>query len=140
MKTAIKTMMLGIAACAFAAPAFAYTLSGTIPPHAPPKSVVLHPHMPLPPLVRLTMSAPPVNAGVSYALTYCIGPAANPMRLARRLDRRGSSRANRGPHRAGVVEDAFAQGDVDDLAEARHRIGAPRKSTASPSAVIPVTS
>ena len=81
MKTALKTIMIGVAACAFAAPAFAYTLSGVIPPHAPPKSVVLHPHMPLPPLVRLTMSAPPVNAGVSYALTYCIGPAANPCGL-----------------------------------------------------------
>jgi hypothetical protein len=81
MNTSIKTMMLGIGACAFAAPAFAYTLSGTIPPHAPPKSVVLHPHIPLPPLVRLTMSAPPVNAGVPYALTYCIGPAANPCGL-----------------------------------------------------------
>ncbi len=78
MKVARTIMIAGAAVFALAAQASAYTLSGTIPPHAPPKSVVLHPHMPLPSLVRLTMSAPPVNAGVPYALTYCIGPAANP--------------------------------------------------------------
>jgi hypothetical protein len=78
MKVARTIMIAGAAVFALAAQAAAYTLSGTIPPHAPPKSVVLHPHLPLPPLVRLTMSAPPVNAGVPYALTYCIGPATNP--------------------------------------------------------------
>ena len=81
MKVARTIMIAGAAVFALATQASAYTLSGTIPPHAPPKSVVLHPHMPLPPLVRLTMSAPAVNAGVSYALTYCIGPAANPCGL-----------------------------------------------------------
>jgi hypothetical protein len=81
MKVASTIMIAGAAVFALSAPASAYTLSGTIPPHAPPKSVVLHPHIPLPPLVRLTMSAPPVNAGVPYALTYCIGPAANPCGL-----------------------------------------------------------
>jgi hypothetical protein len=81
MKVARTIMIAGAAVFALATQASAYTLSGTIPPHAPPKSVVLHPHLPLPQLVRLTMSAPPVNAGVSYALTYCIGPVANPCGL-----------------------------------------------------------
>jgi hypothetical protein len=33
MKTTIKTMMVAVAAWAFGAPAFAYTLTGTIPGH-----------------------------------------------------------------------------------------------------------
>lgn len=79
MKTVLKTMMTGVAAlCAFAAPAFAYTFSGTIPATTPPKPIVLHLYLPVPGLMKITMKAPPVHAGVDYALSYCIGPAANP--------------------------------------------------------------
>jgi hypothetical protein len=80
MKTAIKIAIAGAALCALATDAFAYTLSGTIPPGRRP--VVLHLHQPLPAgMTILTLSAPPVNAGVPYALGYCIGPASNPCGL-----------------------------------------------------------
>jgi hypothetical protein len=71
MKTAIKTMMIGVAACTFAAPAFAYTISGTVPPaskwiavnlQTPPKREYL----------KFTFSATPVNAGVRYDIQLCI--------------------------------------------------------------------
>ena len=80
MKIAIKSTMIGVAACAFAAPAFAYTISGTIPPgHRP---VVIPLHRPIKPgFMKLSLTAPPKNAGVPYALDFCIGPAANPCGL-----------------------------------------------------------
>lgn len=62
--------MAAIVACAFTAPALAYTINGTIL------------HRPLQPsLMRFKFSAPPKNAGVPYALDFCIGPAANPCGL-----------------------------------------------------------
>jgi hypothetical protein len=79
MKVMIKAIVFGIVACAIAAPASAYTLSGMIPPGG---RVTLRLLKPLPPgAIKLTMSAPPVNAGVPYAITYCIGSAANPCGL-----------------------------------------------------------
>jgi hypothetical protein len=88
MKTAIKTMMIGVAACAFAAPAFAYTINGVIPPAAPPKPVVIHLHQPIPPNGKFLFRffAPKVNAGVAYSLDFCIGPAFNPCGLPTSTD------------------------------------------------------
>ena len=47
MNTPIKAVMAAIVACAFTAPAFAYTINGTIPPGRAP--VVIHLHRPLQP-------------------------------------------------------------------------------------------
>jgi hypothetical protein len=81
MKTVINTMMIGIAACAFAAPAFAYTLNGTIPATKPPKWVAIH--LQKPPsssgYLKLTLSSPPVSAGVPYSVNLCFGPASTPV-------------------------------------------------------------
>jgi hypothetical protein len=79
MKTMIKAMMIGVAACALAAPAFAYTIIGTIPPG---HTVVIPLHRPIKPgFMKLSLTAPPKNAGTPYALDFCIGPAANPCGL-----------------------------------------------------------
>jgi hypothetical protein len=70
-----------LAAWAFLAtpPASAQTLSGVIPPG---KTVTLFVQRPLiPRALRFTFSAPPVNAHVRYALSYCIGPRSNPCGL-----------------------------------------------------------
>jgi hypothetical protein len=80
MKIGVKIVIAGAAVCALATEASAYTLRGVIPPGRRP--VVLHLHQPLPPgMTTLVMTAPPVNAGVPYSLTYCIGPASNPCGL-----------------------------------------------------------
>jgi hypothetical protein len=82
MKIAVKIAIAAGALCALASHAFAYTLSGVIPPASPPKPVVLHLHTPLPPgRMLLRFYAPPVNAGVNYAIDFCIGPAFNPCGL-----------------------------------------------------------
>src|SRR5579862_2402363 len=82
MKIAITSLLLGAAICAFAVPARAYTINGTIPPHSPPKPVLINLPKPLPPgILKLTFTAPPVNAGVRYVITLCIGPAAHPCGL-----------------------------------------------------------
>jgi hypothetical protein len=79
MKSLLKTTLFGAAACALAAPAFAYTINGTIPPHAPPQPVTIALHQPIGPgILKLTFTAPPVNAGVRYVISFCIGPAAHP--------------------------------------------------------------
>jgi hypothetical protein len=79
MKTAIKTMMIGIAACAFAAPAFAYTISGTIPGNTRNMTPV---HLQKPPskggYLKLTLAAPPANVGIGYSVSYCVSPASSP--------------------------------------------------------------
>src|ERR1700684_3773652 len=79
MKTAIKTMMLGVAACAFAAPAFAYTINGTIPGNASNWTAV---HLQPPPspngYVKLTLFAPPANVGIGYDISFCVSPASAP--------------------------------------------------------------
>jgi hypothetical protein len=83
MNTAIKTMMLGIAACAFAAPAFAYTLTGTIPGvirGQQPKAVAIN--LQKPPgggYLKLTLSSPLVNAGVPYSVGFCVAPPSAPV-------------------------------------------------------------
>jgi hypothetical protein len=77
MKIAIKAMMAGVVACALSTPALAYTANGVIPTGR--KMVVVRLIKPAVPGVWwFRFSAPPVNAGVPYALTYCIGPRANP--------------------------------------------------------------
>jgi hypothetical protein len=82
MKALLKTTLAGAAACAFAAPAFAYTINGTIPPHEPPEPVTIALHQPISPgILKLTFTAPPVNAGVRYVITFCIGPASHPCLL-----------------------------------------------------------
>jgi hypothetical protein len=82
MKSAIKAMMIGVAACTFAAPAFAYTLSGTIPPASKP--VVIDLQKPFPPQyhhVRLTLTTPSKSLGIGYEVEFCVGPAANPCQV-----------------------------------------------------------
>jgi hypothetical protein len=77
MKLAIKAIVATAALCAFAAPAFAYTINGVIPPSAPPKPVVVHLRQPIPPgKILFRFYAPP--AAVPYALDFCIGPSFNP--------------------------------------------------------------
>jgi hypothetical protein len=83
MRTAIKAMMLGVAACTFAAPAFAYTINGTIPGHTRNMTAI---HLQKPPspngYLKLTLSAPDTNVGVGYSVAFCIAlksmPASNP--------------------------------------------------------------
>jgi hypothetical protein len=80
MKIAIKAMLLAALVCACSTQASAYTIRGTIPPGQ--RLVVIHLRKPLPPgIIRFTFYAPPVNAHVPYAITFCIGPAANPCGL-----------------------------------------------------------
>jgi hypothetical protein len=77
MKIAIKATMLSVAACAFAAPAFAYTINGTIPANS-----LVAIHFQQPPsskgYLKLTVSSPPVNAGVPYAVSFCVNYASAP--------------------------------------------------------------
>jgi len=78
MKTAIKTMMVGVVACAFAAPAFAYTLTGTILGDTRNWTAI---HLQKPPgngYLKLTLSAPPANVGVGYSVGFCINLASLP--------------------------------------------------------------
>jgi len=79
MKVLVKTMLVGLAACAFAAPASAYTLSGTIPGNTRNMTAI---HFQKPPstggYLKLTLSAPPANVGVGYSVGYCISRAAAP--------------------------------------------------------------
>jgi hypothetical protein len=85
MKTAIKSMMIGVAACAFAAPAFAYTLTGTIPafssPTKPPKTgaVLVNVQKPIATsYVKLTITAPQaLSLGIAYGVAVCVGPKLN---------------------------------------------------------------
>jgi hypothetical protein len=65
--------------CVAAPPASAQTLSGVIPPGKTVTLSVQRPLIPRP--LRFTFSAPPVNAHVRYALSYCIGPRSNPCGL-----------------------------------------------------------
>lgn len=77
MKTAVKIVIAVTGMCAFAAPASAYTLTGTLPPNGKP--VAIHLHTPIPHnLIKLTLSGPPGppnSPGVSYPfmLTFCRG-------------------------------------------------------------------
>jgi|HubBroStandDraft_6_1064221.scaffolds.fasta_scaffold32453_3 hypothetical protein len=75
MKSAIKTMMLGVAACAFAAPAFAYTISGTIPGGKVAYTAVnLQKPIPRKSWVKLTISIPQkLYHGDVYSVTFCVG-------------------------------------------------------------------
>jgi hypothetical protein len=80
MKVVIKALLVGVLASAFAAPVFAYTISGVIPPGTRPVRINLRrPVFPGP--LRFTFTAPRRNAGVAYALNFCVGVAANPCGL-----------------------------------------------------------
>jgi hypothetical protein len=69
--------LAGVVVWALPAPAFAYTISGTIPPGRTP--VVINLHKPIGPgLVKFKFSAPSVNAGVRYVVGFCIGKRTNP--------------------------------------------------------------
>jgi hypothetical protein len=82
MNAFLKSTLLGAAVWSLAGPAFAYTINGTIPPHAPPEPITIALHQPISPgILKLTFTAPPVNAGVRYVITFCIGPARNPCLL-----------------------------------------------------------
>jgi len=74
--SARKTALVLIASM-LSAPAFAYTISGTIPASGHTVEIALQQ-----PLkagnISFTFSAPPVNAGVKYDVGFCIGPKDNP--------------------------------------------------------------
>jgi len=77
MRTLSKALLIGALAGALPAQALAYTISGVIPPGHDP--VVINLHKPIRPgKLTFTFIAPPKNAGVRYALDFCIGPAENP--------------------------------------------------------------
>jgi hypothetical protein len=76
MNTAIKTMMIGVAVCSFAAPAFAYTLTGTIPANKSYSAIQLQKPPPGSGILKLTLSGPPANAG--WAMNFCVAPASAP--------------------------------------------------------------
>lgn len=76
MKTLIKTTLAGAAACALAAPAFAYTLNGSID-HGPAQ---IHLQQPIPKTgyVKLTVTIPNVKiSGIPYSVGFCVGPTSN---------------------------------------------------------------
>jgi hypothetical protein len=68
---------VAVAAFMISTPIFAYTLSGTIP-SGPTNETVINLHPLEKGNITFVFSAPPVPAGVRYALTYCIGPKNNP--------------------------------------------------------------
>jgi hypothetical protein len=71
LKIAMKAIIAAAAVCTVAAPAFAYTLNGTVPAGG---FVVINLHKPLRPgPVQFVFSAPPGGAGAAYALDYCVG-------------------------------------------------------------------
>jgi hypothetical protein len=74
MKIATKAMMAGIAACTFAAPAFAYTINGTVPPYGQWTSVKLQPP-PKPAILKLTFSPTIVNPSFAFSINFCISPS-----------------------------------------------------------------
>jgi len=90
MKTAIKSMMIGAAVCTVAAPAFAYTLTGTIPafsaPTKPPNTgaVLVNLQKPIATsYVKLTITAPQaLSLGIGYGVTVSVGPKSNSCSLA----------------------------------------------------------
>jgi hypothetical protein len=62
VKTALKTMMIGVAACAFAGPASAYTLSGTVPTNNQPAVINLQKPMPTNRIVPYTIKVEYFNS------------------------------------------------------------------------------
>jgi len=80
MKPALLSAMAGAALCALAGPAGAYTINGVIPPGRAPVVIALR--RPIRPgVISFEFSAPRVNAGVPYAVDFCLGPRANPCGL-----------------------------------------------------------
>jgi len=75
MKFAIKVLIAIAAMCAFAAPAFAYTINGTIPGGKVSYTAVnLKKPIPLNNWVKLTISIPQkLYHGTVYAVTFCVG-------------------------------------------------------------------
>jgi len=79
MKLAVRAIIATAALCASAAPASAYTINGTIPGNSRNMTAI---HLQKPPstggYLKLTLSAPPANVGVGYAVSFCISPASSP--------------------------------------------------------------
>jgi hypothetical protein len=80
-KIAMKAMIAATAACTVAAPAFAYTLTGTIPafsaPPKPPNTGMAQVHLQPAPAgyVKLTVTIPQaLSLGIGYGVTFCVGP------------------------------------------------------------------
>ena len=77
MRARKRALVFGVIASMLSAPAFAYTISGTIPANGHTVEIALHQ-----PLkagnITFTFSAPPVNAGVKYDVGFCVGPRDNP--------------------------------------------------------------
>lgn len=84
MKALPKSLFQTLAALAAMAlpiqPALAsVTLNGTLPPGTAPVVVLqANNQSGATDSIKFKFSAPAVNAGVAYALSYCIGPASNP--------------------------------------------------------------
>jgi hypothetical protein len=77
MTSLVKATALAVAASAFSAQAFAYTISGTIPPGRATVPIDLHRPFQAG-NITFKFKAPAVNAGVAYDVAFCIGPESNP--------------------------------------------------------------
>ncbi len=79
----LRSRLLAAALCAWVAPMPAMagqTFSGVLPPGT--KEKILPVKLPArPTLWHFQFYAPPVNAGVNYALGFCVGPRSNPCGL-----------------------------------------------------------
>ncbi len=81
MRLGARLLIAALCACVLPTPGMAsQTLSGVLPPGTRLK--ILAVKRPVPPQqMHFRFYAPPVNAGVPYALDFCIGPRANPCGL-----------------------------------------------------------
>jgi hypothetical protein len=78
MKIAIKAMIAGAAVCAFAVPASAYTVNGTVP-SGQVTFTVQKPTTPHQNHLKLTLTFPQVkSAGIPYSVGVCVAYANNP--------------------------------------------------------------
>jgi hypothetical protein len=85
MNIRTKAMMVGVVACALPAQALGFEqLNGTIPAGTAPVVIIQankQSGATATGVLKFKFSAPAVNAGVPYALSFCIGPETNPCGL-----------------------------------------------------------
>jgi hypothetical protein len=81
MRLGARLLIAAVCLCAMPTTGMAtQTLSGVLPPGTRSKVLAFRrPARPQP--MRFQFTAPPVNAGVNYALNFCIGAPANPCGL-----------------------------------------------------------
>jgi len=81
----VKAILSGVVACAVTAPAFGFEqLNGTIPAGTKPVVIIQankQSGATATGVLKFKFSAPAVNAGVPYAIDFCIGPESNPCGL-----------------------------------------------------------